>query len=126
MCDFCFMKSLVLHFTHLRSLFSLIDCWLILSRVISLTPLDLQNLSIPKIYLDQVLLNFLCSVLGGAGVSGPGPGYSELSGYSGPEAEYSGYLSFTIYTAGGRDEPFPWFFLLPPPLLFSTSLSLTP
>jgi len=26
----------------------LIDCWLILSRVISLTPLDLQNLSIPN------------------------------------------------------------------------------
>src|SRR6185312_10674180 len=48
MCDFCFMKSLILHFTHLRSLFSLINCWLILSRVISLTPLDLQNLSIPN------------------------------------------------------------------------------
>ena len=44
MCDFCFMKSLVLNFTHLRSLFSLIDCWLILSRVISLTPLDLLSL----------------------------------------------------------------------------------
>ena len=38
----------MLHFTHLRSLFSLIDCWLILSRVISLTPLDLQNLSLPN------------------------------------------------------------------------------
>lgn len=48
MCDFCFMKGLVLHFTHLISLFSLIDCWLILSRVISLTPLDPQNLSIPN------------------------------------------------------------------------------
>src|SRR6185503_17289880 len=48
MCDFCFMKGLVLHFTHLRSLFSLIDCWLISSSVISLTPLDLQNLSIPN------------------------------------------------------------------------------
>ena len=42
------MKGLDLHFTCLRSLFSLIDCWLILSRVISLTPLDLQNLSIPN------------------------------------------------------------------------------
>ena len=48
MCDFCFMKNLVIHFTHLRSLFSLIDCWLISSRVISLTTLDLQNLSIPN------------------------------------------------------------------------------
>jgi len=46
--DFCSIKSLALHFTHLRSLFSLIDCWLILSRVISLTPLDLQNLSLPN------------------------------------------------------------------------------
>ena len=46
--DLCFIKGLVLHFTHLRSLFSFIDCWLILSRVISLTPLDLQNLSIPN------------------------------------------------------------------------------
>ena len=43
-----FIKGLVLHFTHLRSLFSLIDCWLILSREISLTPLDLQNLSLPN------------------------------------------------------------------------------
>ena len=48
MCDFYFMKCLVLHFAHLSSLFSLIDYWLILSRVISLTPLDPQNLSIPN------------------------------------------------------------------------------
>ena len=45
MCDFCFMKGLDLHFTCLRSLFSLIDCWLISSQVMSLTPLDLSKSS---------------------------------------------------------------------------------
>ena len=42
------MKNLVIHVAHLRSLFSLIECWLISSWVISLTPLDLLNLSLPN------------------------------------------------------------------------------
>ena len=74
-----------------------------------LADLELSNFShtirsskyIYQIHLDQVLLNFFCSVSGGAGVSGAGPGYSEKSGYSGPAAGYSGHLSFTIYTIGG-------------------------
>ena len=49
MCDICFMRSLDLHFTCLRSFFSLIVCWLISSQVISLTPLDLSK----SIYISQ-------------------------------------------------------------------------
>ena len=56
-CDICFMKSLDLHFTCLRSLFSLIDCWLISSQVSSLMPLDPQNLSIPNPSRSQVHLS---------------------------------------------------------------------
>ena len=59
-----FIKGLVLHFTHLRSLFSLIDCWLISSWIISLTPLDLQNLSIPNLSRSSSFERFVLSLRG--------------------------------------------------------------
>ena len=106
------MKSLDLHFTCLRSLFSLIVCWLISSQVISLTPLDLQNLSIS----DPFHLNQTCNMsnmlrLRGSRSFRPVDQSLRTVQILRPRARILRVVKISfIYTAGSGSNPFKSFF----------------